>query len=70
VSHKGTYPVTGDQIQIGLLATPRMACPQEIMDQETQYLAALQMASTDRVEGTRLELRTEDGSLAVDFSKK
>ncbi len=42
-TYNGTYTVTDDQIQIGPLATTRMACPQEIMDQETQYLAALQI---------------------------
>jgi heat shock protein HslJ len=69
-TYKGTYTVTGDQIQIGPLATTRMACPQEIMDQETQYLAALQSAATYRVEGTGMELRTQDGALAANFSKK
>jgi heat shock protein HslJ len=69
-TYKGTYTVTGDQIKIGPLATTRMACSQEIMDQEAQYLAALQTAATYRVEGTGLELRTQEGALAVDFSKK
>ena len=69
-TYNGTYTVTGDQIKIGPLATTRMACPQEIMDQETQYLAALQTAATYRVEGTGMELRTQEGALAVDFSKK
>ena len=55
---------------LGISLLPFMACPQEIMDQETQYLAALQTAATFRIEGTRMELRTQDGALAVDFSKK
>jgi heat shock protein HslJ len=69
-TYNGTYTVTGDQIKIGPLATTRMACPQEIMDQETQYLAALQSAATYRVEGTGMELRTPEDALAVNFSKK
>jgi heat shock protein HslJ len=69
-TYNGTYTVTGDQIKIGPLATTRMACPQEIMDQETQYLAALQTAATYRVEGTGLDLRTQEGALAVDFQVK
>ena len=68
-TYRGAYTVTGDQITIGPLATTRMACPQEIMDQETQYLAALQSAATYRVEGTKLELRTKDGALAVNFQE-
>jgi heat shock protein HslJ len=69
-TYNGTYTVTGDQIKIGPLATTRMACPQEIMDQETQYLAALQTAATYQVEGTGMELRTQEGALAANFSKK
>jgi heat shock protein HslJ len=40
------------------------------MDQETQYLAALQSAATYRIEGTGMELRTKDGALAADFQVK
>ena len=69
-TYNGTYTVTGDQIQIGPLATTRMACPQEIMDQESQYLAALQAAATYRIEGTGMELRTQEGALAADFQVK
>jgi len=69
-TYKGTYTVTGNQIKIGPLATTRMACPQEIMDQETLYLAALQSAATYRIEGTGMELRTKDGALAADFQVK
>jgi heat shock protein HslJ len=69
-TYNGTYTTTGNQIKIGPLATTRMACPQEIMDQETQYLAALQSAATYRIEGTGMELRTKDDALAVDFQVK
>jgi heat shock protein HslJ len=65
--YNGTYTATGKQIKIGPLASTRMACanPAGIMDQEALYLAALQTASTYKVEGTSLELRTKDGALAV-----
>jgi heat shock protein HslJ len=66
-TYTGAFTITGDQIKIGPLATTRMACPQEIMDQETLYLAALQTAATYRIEGTGMELRTKDGALAADF---
>jgi heat shock protein HslJ len=69
-TYNGTYTTTGNQIKIGPLATTRMACPQEIMDQETQYLAALQSADKYRIEGTGMELRTKDDALAVDFQVK
>jgi heat shock protein HslJ len=40
------------------------------MDQEAQYLAALGTAATFQIEGTVLELRTKDGALAVQYSRK
>jgi heat shock protein HslJ len=40
------------------------------MDQETQYLAALQSAATYSIEGKVLELRAKDGALAADFNGK
>jgi heat shock protein HslJ len=71
-TYNGTYTVTGRQITIGPLVTTRMACadPAGVMEQESQYLAALQTAATYKIEGTGLELRTKDGALAADFAKK
>ena len=60
----------GEKITIGPLASTMKFCndPEGVMDQEAQYLAALQSAATYRIEGNRLELRTADGALAADFS--
>jgi heat shock protein HslJ len=71
-NYNGPYTVTGNQIQIGPLASTMMACgdPAGIMDQEQQYLAALATAATYQIEGNVLELRTSDGALAADFNKK
>ncbi|HXV97717.1 MAG TPA: carboxylesterase family protein, partial [Anaerolineae bacterium] len=50
-------------------AATRKACPQPegVMDQEMQYLAALETAATYQLRGDTLELRTADGALAVTF---
>jgi heat shock protein HslJ len=71
-TYNGPYTVSGNQIKIGPLATTRMACsePAGVMEQEAQYLAALETAATYQIEGVALELRTKDGALAADFSKK
>ena len=71
-NYSGPYKVNGNQINIGPLASTQMYCdnPAGVMDQEAQYLAALQTASTYQIEGDRLELRTADGALAADFSRK
>jgi heat shock protein HslJ len=71
-TYSGSYTVNGNQIQIGPLASTMMACedPAGLMDQEQQYLAALQTATTYQIEGNVLQLRTADGALAADFNKK
>jgi heat shock protein HslJ len=71
-SYSGPYKVSGNQITIGPLASTKMACgdPAGVMDQEAQYLAALQSAAAYQIEGAVLELRTKDGALAADFSQK
>jgi heat shock protein HslJ len=68
-TYSATYKVDGDKISIGPAVTTRMACEQAVMDQEQQYLAALQSAATYRIDGSKLELRMADGALAADFAK-
>jgi len=68
----GPYKVDGDQITIGPLASTMMMCsdPEGVMDQEAQFLAALQSAASYQIEGNVLELRTKDDALAAMFNKK
>jgi heat shock protein HslJ len=67
--YSAAYKIDEDKISIGPAATTRKACEQAIMDQETQYLAALSTAATYRVDSSQLELRTADGALAASFLK-
>jgi heat shock protein HslJ len=68
----GGFKTNGNQITIGPLASPMMACdqPAGVMDQEAQYLAALQSAATYQLEGNVLELRTKDDALAAILNRK
>ncbi len=68
----GPYTTDGNKITIGPLASTMMACegPAEIMEQEAQYLAALQSAATYQIEGNVLELRTAEDAIAAFFLKK
>ncbi len=68
-NYNGGYEVDGDKITIGPLASTMKMCnePEGVMDQESQFLAALESAATYKIEGARLELRTADGALAADF---
>ena len=69
--YTSTYEVTGKAIQIGQAGVTRMFCgePAGRMEQETQFLAALQGATTYSMEGSRLELRNADGALMVSLQK-
>jgi heat shock protein HslJ len=71
-NYSGGYKTNGNQITIGPLASTMMACdqPAGVMEQEAQYLAALQSAATYQIEGNVLELRTKDDALAVILQKK
>jgi heat shock protein HslJ len=70
-NYTASYEADDDgNISIGPAATTRMMCsePEGIMEQETEYLAALETAATYNIEGERLQLRTAEGSLAADFT--
>jgi len=71
-TYNGAYKVNGDQITIGPLVSTMMACnePAGVMEQEAQYLAALQSAATYQIEGNVLQLRTKDDALAAIFNRK
>jgi heat shock protein HslJ len=70
--YNGTYTVNGAEIKIGPLASTMMMCndPAEVMDQEAQYLAALESAASYEIEGNVLQLRTNDDAIAVFFNRK
>jgi heat shock protein HslJ len=70
-NYNATYELSGETISIGPAATTRKFCaePEGIMEQEQEYLAALQTAATYSIRGDRLELRTATGALAADFSR-
>lgn len=65
------YEIDGDQISIGPAGATRKMCssPEGIMEQEQQYLAALETAETYKVEGVRMEMRTSEGALVADFQR-
>jgi len=65
------FTAGGTALRIGPAATTRRMCvsPERIMEQEQQFLKALETVATMRMEGDRLELRTADGALAVTLTK-
>ncbi|MCL4267484.1 MAG: META domain-containing protein [Anaerolineae bacterium] len=66
-SFSGTYTTDGRNITISPLVSTMMACQEDVMQQETAYLAALQSAATYQLMGDTLELFTAEGARAVTF---
>jgi heat shock protein HslJ len=64
-----SYTREGAKLSIGAVAATRRQCeqPAGAMEQEQQFLKALQTVTTVRAEGDRLELRAADGALAVEL---
>jgi heat shock protein HslJ len=67
--YSASYQVDGNNISIGPVIATLKECgtPAGIMEQELQYLAALETAATYKIQGNFLEMRTAEGSLAVTF---
>ena len=66
-TYSGGYETSGDQLKVGPLASTRMFCdqPAGVMDQEQQYLAALQNAATYEISGSTLTIRDAGGAMQV-----
>jgi putative lipoprotein len=63
----GTYVTSSSQgrntISVSELGVTMMMCAEEIMEQEREYLAALQSATNYSIEGTTLEITSSDSRL-------
>jgi heat shock protein HslJ len=64
-----SYTISGENLTIGPAMATRKSCaePEGIMEQEQQFLQALQKSHTYKLGRDRLELRNEKGSLLVRF---
>jgi heat shock protein HslJ len=62
----GSYEVDGAGVSFGpLAATMKMCAAEGVMEQESQFLAAMQNSTTWEIRGAELELRNDDGALQV-----
>ncbi len=67
----GAYEVIGENISFGPIGMTKKAClePEGVMEQETLFLAALETATTYRVEGSTMVLSSADGARAASFQR-
>jgi heat shock protein HslJ len=69
-TYNGGYTLEGSAVTIGPLASTMMACDQPIMDQEAQFQAALQAATTVESSGGTVTLRDASGAMQVTLASK
>ena len=69
-TYSGPYKLDGTSLTVGPLVTTRKACDQAIMDQETQFLAALQTPTKVETSGSTVTLRAATGETQVVLSPK
>jgi heat shock protein HslJ len=67
--YSGAYTVEGEGLSFGPAAATRRMCaePERVMEQESEFLAALGTVASWSVQVERLQLRTAEGSLALDL---
>jgi len=69
-TYSGEYKLEGTSLTVGPLATTMMACEQAIMDQETQFLTALQTPTNVETSGATVTLRDASGAAQVILGPK
>jgi heat shock protein HslJ len=69
--YMGSFKQDGTALSFGPTAATRRMCagPEGVMEQEQQFLKALETVATARQEADRLELRTADDALAVSLGR-
>ena len=69
-TYRGASVVDGSSIKIGPLASTKMACTNEdLAKQETSFLAAMELATSFKVTGNRLDLLRDGGTIAVTLER-
>ncbi len=66
----GSFETDGNSLTIGDLGSTMMACEEGIMDQEAQYLSALEAANSYSIEGSLLEISYDGGAEVLSFAAK
>ena len=70
-NYSGTYQTTGNKIKIGPLATTMRMCvgPDGIMEQEADFLSAMEAAAQYEIKGDSLEMLDDQGATILVFKR-
>lgn len=66
-TYNGSYEVDGNKINFGPMMSTMMACPSPIMEQESGYLAALDLVSTFEVKDKTLTMFNSEGRAVLTY---
>ncbi len=71
-NYSGEFASTDTTLKVGVLISTQRACiaPEGIMEQEAQYLAALQNSATYEISGDMLTIRDSSGAMQVTATKR
>ena len=65
-----SYEAAGERLTIGLIGATQMFCgePENVMEQESEYLAALQSAASYQITNGQLQIANADGETVLTFN--
>ena len=66
--YSGPYTLDGTSLTVGPLVSTKKACDQALMDQESQFLTAMETPTTVETSGGTVTLRAADGATQVVLS--
>jgi heat shock protein HslJ len=65
--YSGSYTWTGDQLSFSPLASTKMACADDVMTQESAFLASMERVASFAIEGSQLTLSDASGAVLLAF---
>jgi heat shock protein HslJ len=70
-NYNGDYSADGENINFGPLAATRKFCsdPEGVIEQESEFLATLEGASSYEIQGARMDIYFEDGARAMTLER-
>ncbi len=67
----GSYQIDGANLNMGMAGSTEMFCmPEELMNQESSYLATLALVSQFQMDGDQLSLADEGGNVVLTYTAK
>jgi len=68
-SYFGNYEVEDNKLSLGAIGSTKMACEEEVMKAESNFLATLEKADNYQITGNSLQIRDADGNTLVTFTQ-